>query len=186
MSLPSGYGALASSAHARMDMDRGRLEALLARVFLQRFLQLRTSIVMTLTVVLGYTGVGVSRCEEKSRINGHAVAPRQVTYSTTSPEGRSRTIAPLAASCCMDPEYAHLCLVLGRRPGPLACITLGQRASPRDRVAERYSLLRKLTIVEGESETLCINFCASDKVYCVFPPCRICLSPSILVTLVDQ
>ena len=67
----------------------------------------------------------------------------------------------------MDPEYAHLCLVLDRRPGPLACIALGQRASPRDRVAERYSLLRKLTIVEGESETLCMNFCASDKVFYV-------------------
>lgn len=67
-------------------------------------------------------------------------------------------------ACCFDPARGHLCLA--RSPGPwqraglpnpvrlLACLVPGRDPCPRGPDAERFSLLRKLTITEPHDAAL--------------------------------
>ncbi|CAD7695984.1 unnamed protein product [Ostreobium quekettii] len=64
--------------------------------------------------------------------------------------------------CCFDPAHGHLCLAVVD-PSKLGCFGPSATCNPRDRNAERYSLLRKLTITEPDNHTLELNFTAPDK-----------------------
>lgn len=65
--------------------------------------------------------------------------------------------------CCFDPHRGHLCVALKPQGGPFACFGSSKHASPRDKTAERYSLLRKLTITEPSPNVLELNFTVADK-----------------------
>lgn len=68
-----------------------------------------------------------------------------------------------AGYCCFDPVHGHLCLSV-RDPSKMGCFAQGSNScNPRDRNAERYSLLRKLTITEPDSRTLELNFTAPER-----------------------
>ncbi len=45
---------------------------------------------------------------------------------------------------------------------PKALMRMRRRASPRENGAERYSLVRKLTVTEPDAETLELSFAVSD------------------------
>lgn len=68
-----------------------------------------------------------------------------------------------AGQCCFDPHRGHLCVALKPQGGPFACFGGNKHASPRDKTAERYSLLRKLTITEPSPNVLELNFTVADK-----------------------
>lgn len=65
--------------------------------------------------------------------------------------------------CCFDPTHGHLCVAVVD-PSKLSCFgPSATTCNPRDRNAERYSLLRKLTITEPNNRTLELSFVAPDK-----------------------
>ena len=68
-----------------------------------------------------------------------------------------------AGQCCFDPHRGHLCVALKPSGGPFACFGGSKHQSPRDKHAERYSLLRKLTITEPSPNVLELNFTVADK-----------------------
>ncbi|KAL3152213.1 hypothetical protein ABBQ32_001299 [Trebouxia sp. C0010 RCD-2024] len=68
-----------------------------------------------------------------------------------------------AGQCCFDPHRGHLCVAMKPQGGPFACFGGNKHASPRDKTAERYSLLRKLTITEPSPNVLELNFTVADK-----------------------
>lgn len=84
----------------------------------------------------------------------------QVVYndSTSGQAQKSST-----GQCCFDPHRGHLCVALKPQGGPFACFGSSKHASPRDKTAERYSLLRKLTITEPSPNVLELNFTVADK-----------------------
>ena len=69
----------------------------------------------------------------------------------------------LPGQCCFDPHRGHLCVALRPQGGPFACFGGGKHQSPRDKNAERYSLLRKLTITEPSPNVLELNFTVAAK-----------------------
>ncbi|KAK9817315.1 hypothetical protein WJX72_012543 [[Myrmecia] bisecta] len=85
----------------------------------------------------------------------------EVVYNDHKDGGMTRKI--VAGACCFDPSRGHLCVATRKEGGPFACFASSHMPSPRDRTAERYSLLRKLTITEPDSKTLELNFTVSDK-----------------------
>eukprot|EP00210_Caulerpa_lentillifera_P004799 g4581.t1 len=64
--------------------------------------------------------------------------------------------------CCFDPSYGHLCVAL-EQTNTLNCFGSSQSSDPRDRTADRYSLLRKLSIAEPDPQSLELSFGPSDK-----------------------
>ncbi|BDA42755.1 probable vacuolar protein 8 at N-terminal half [Coccomyxa sp. Obi] len=64
--------------------------------------------------------------------------------------------------CCFDPTAGHLCVVATSPPGVFGCIQPPRQASPRDSGAERYSLMRKLTVTEPDAETLELCFATAQ------------------------
>ena len=68
-----------------------------------------------------------------------------------------------SGQCCFDPHSGHLCVALKPQGGPFACFGGNKHQSPRDKNAERYSLLRKLTITEPSPDVLELNFTVADK-----------------------
>ena len=70
---------------------------------------------------------------------------------------------PSPGQCCFDPHAGHLCVAVKPQSGPFACFVGNKHQSPRDKNAERYSLLRKLTITEPSPHVLELNFTVADK-----------------------
>lgn len=68
-----------------------------------------------------------------------------------------------SGQCCFDPHRGHLCVAMKPSGGMFACFGGSKHPSPRDKMAERYSLLRKLTITEPSPNVLELNFTVADK-----------------------
>lgn len=86
----------------------------------------------------------------------------EVLYNDEGRDGSS-VHKQMVGQCCFDPSRGHLCVAVKAEGGVLGCFAPGKQPSPRDKMAERYSLLRKLTITEPDSRTLELNFTVSDK-----------------------
>eukprot|EP00891_Asterochloris_glomerata_P007776 jgi/Astpho2/7776/fgenesh1_pg.00117_%23_7_t len=86
----------------------------------------------------------------------------RVLYNDEGRDGSS-VHKQMVGQCCFDPSRGHLCVAVKAEGGVLGCFAPGKQPSPRDKMAERYSLLRKLTITEPDSRTLELNFTVSDK-----------------------
>ena len=101
--------------------------------------------------------VGPSRAKIGPLQSWHLV---QVVYNDTA-SGPAHKAS--SGQCCFDPHRGHLCVALKPQGGPFACFGGSKHQSPRDKNAERYSLLRKLTITEPSPNVLELNFTVADK-----------------------
>jgi len=70
----------------------------------------------------------------------------------------------VASQCCFDPRRAELCIASRTAETSfISCFSKSaKRADPRDKSAERYSLLRKLTLTEPDAQTLELVLTVAD------------------------
>lgn len=85
----------------------------------------------------------------------------QVVYNEM--KGNEEVHKSGSGQCCFDPHRGHLCVAMKPQGGMFACFGGSKHPSPRDKMAERYSLLRKLTITEPSPNVLELNFTVADK-----------------------